>query len=101
MIFSLSNSSASLPGAEPALETREALRLILNQFSGIADVRLLPLAKRAGGARHKVFVVLAAHDVERDRRIVDVLSQLTDIDMDLVPLASVGMLPDGAQSILN
>lgn len=100
MIFSASNAS-TIPGVEPALETREALRQILRQFDGVADVRLLPLTKRAGGARHKVFVLLSAHDVERDRRIVEVLSQLSDIDMDLVPAASAGMIPDGAQSILS
>jgi hypothetical protein len=100
MTFS-NNAAASVLGATPALETREALRQIIKEFKGVGDVRLLPLAKRAGGARHKVFVVLAAHDVERDRRIVEVLSQLTDIDMDLVPAASVGMIPEAAQSILN
>jgi hypothetical protein len=101
MIFSISNESTSVPGASPALETREALRQILKEFSGVSDVRLLPLGKRVGGARHKVFVVLSAHDVDRDRRIVEVLSQLSDIDMDLVPAASVGMIPDAAQSILS
>jgi hypothetical protein len=101
MTFS-DNASSNLPvGATPALETREALRLIIRQFEGVGDVRLLPLAKRVGGARHKVFVVLAVHDIERDRRIVEVLSQLTDVDMDLVPAASAGMIPDAAQSILN
>lgn len=88
-------------GATPAKSTREALTQIVREIDGVGDVRLLSAASRLGGARHKVFVVLDTHDVERDRHIIEILCQLDDVDIDLVPKAAAAMIPDGAESLLH
>lgn len=88
-------------GAQPAMSTRQALTQIIRDIPGVGDVRLLASASRPGGARHKVFIVLDTHDVDRDRHIIEILCQLDDVDIDLVPKAAAAMIPDAAESLLH
>lgn len=90
-------STAFAPLTLVSTSTREsALRGVLCSIEGVGDVRVLPAAARAPGSRDKVYVILDTHDVRRDRRIVEVLCQLDDIDFDLVPSEAQGMIPNGA-----
>lgn len=74
----------------------EVLREILCAIEGVESVRVLRGSGRAPGARDKVYVVLLTHDVRRDRRIIEIICQLDDVDIDLVPCDAQGMIPDGA-----
>jgi hypothetical protein len=70
------------------------------EIEGISDVLLLPRNKKQGKARHKVFVVLGTHDIRRDRRVIQLMNQFDDVDYDLVPQISQGMIPSEAKSVL-
>jgi hypothetical protein len=80
----------------PALPLDAALRQHVAPIEGVAHVRLLARSRRLGRDINKVYVVLQAHDVDRDRRIVDIMSQLDEVDYDLVPVAAASMIPDEA-----
>jgi hypothetical protein len=80
----------------PALPLEAALRQFVKPIDGVEHVRLLPRSRRLGRATSKVYVVLRTHDIDRDRRVVDIMSQLDDVDYDLVPLAAASMIPDAA-----
>jgi hypothetical protein len=85
-----------------ALSTAEVLTGILQRFEGVQDIRVLPKDERHGiGARDKVFVILNTHDVKRDFQIVNVLAQIDDVDMDLVPKAAIELVPDAAVSVIH
>jgi len=85
-----------------AVLSRDSLgivREVLRQFEGLAEVRVLSARLRPASRRAKVFVVLGTHDVRRDARVVERLCQIPDVDFDLVPAASRGMIPDDAACI--
>jgi len=94
------SSSARRPTAPPALDIRPALRESFRQkeIPGIREVRVLPRDLRSG-ARHKAFVILATHDVDRDFAIIQLLDQFAELDYDLVPESSARLVPDGARAI--
>lgn len=73
-----------------------ALKQTVALVSGVHEVRLLSSERRDGRRNHKVFVVLGAHDVERDRAIVELMTQLDGIDWDLVPATAASLIPDAA-----
>lgn len=100
-LFSLSNGA--VPGElHVGLDTHSALRRVVLDLEGVKDVRLLPRKDRVkGNQRHKAFVVLQTHDIARDRRIIEIVCQLADVDVDLVPASSEGLIPDAAVSILH
>lgn len=87
-------------GKRESNDLAQPLRKLYRSVSGVDDLRVLSRRSRPGHERHKVFVVYTYPDVDRDERIISALSDL-DIDMDLVPAASVGMIPDEARSVLN
>jgi hypothetical protein len=82
-----------------SLEGTAALRIVACEIEGVHSVRVLNASDRAPNARDKVYVVLATHDVKRDRRIVEVLCQLDGIDFDLVPSLSEDMIPSAAVAL--
>lgn len=92
----LAGATSARSGLDAAL--RDAL-LEARRLDGVAEVRLLPRDRRAGRDVPKAFVVLATHDLERDQRVVNILSQMLEIDYDLVPAESAGMIPDGARRV--
>lgn len=72
------------------------LREHVASIDGVAYVRMLPRSKRLGRAVNKVYIVLETHDIDRDRRVVEIMCQLEDVDYDLVPVTAAGMIPDVA-----
>ena len=93
-------SSSRRRSPDPALDIRSALRESFRQkeIPGIREVRVLPRDARSG-TRHKAFVILATHDVDRDFAIIQLLDQFAELDYDLVPESSARLVPDGARAI--
>jgi hypothetical protein len=79
-----------------ALDLYEFMRLYVKPIDGVAEVRILP---RGAEQCPKVYVVLDTHDVRRDERIVAILSQIQEVDYDLVPRVAIGMIPDGTREV--
>ncbi len=75
-----------------ALDTGQAIRRIACAIEGLREVRVLDRKSR-NGQRTKVFVILDTHDIDRDDRIIKLLCQLDDVDIDLVPSGAEGMVP--------
>jgi hypothetical protein len=69
---------------EPAVgfDVRNALCAVLSEaeINGIQTVRMLPRDRRQQNANHKVYFVLATHDLERDERIVRLMMQFEGVD---------------------
>jgi hypothetical protein len=74
------------------------LTQFVRQVSGVTSVRVLPKSKR-GYDYHKVFIVTDRPDIDRDRKLVELMGQLDSVDYDLVPTSAAGMIPDGAHTI--
>jgi hypothetical protein len=74
------------------------LRELVRPVLGVTAVRVLAKAKR-GCDHHKVFIMTSGSDIDRDRKLVDLMGQLDSVDYDLVPVSAAGMVPDGAQAI--
>ena len=89
------STGADLAGAGIGYSLRAALRAVLREslFSGVSSFRLLPSEQRYERAHDKVYFVLETHDIERDRRIVEIMVQFESVDYDLVPAASIDFIP--------
>lgn len=96
------NLSDDFHGASISFDLRTALRALYEkaEIPGVEDVRILRRESRRTDARDKVFFILKTHDIDRDARVVVLMSQFEAVDYDLVPLESVGMVPDAASSVL-
>ena len=69
-------------------------------IDGVETVRLLASERRYQHAHDKVYFVLKTHDLARDEKIVRLMTQFERVDYDLVPVASVGMIPSGAVPVI-
>jgi len=79
------------------LDVRANLKTALQGIRGIEALRFLSKDRRYKGASHKLFVMLATHDVDRDFQIVERLCQFDDIDYDMVPCDAHLMVPAEAR----
>lgn len=75
-----------------------ALRDLVEQFSGIDDVRILPSQDRYGHKRSKVFIVYSTFDLTRDEKLVAALDAW-DVDLDLVPTKSASLISANARTV--
>ena len=95
-------SQADIAEVRPAASIETALRetFAIENLEGVSEVLLLPRNRRLGAAaRHKVFVMLASSDINRDRRIVQLMCQFDAIDYNLVPESARSMLPDAVTAV--
>ncbi len=104
MTKAISTVSAGQVWGEPVLgfDVRGALCAVLSEeeIEGIETVRMLMRDRRHSNANHKAYFVLATHNLDRDERIVRLMMQFEGVDYDLVPVASAGMIPDGAVPVI-
>lgn len=75
------------------LTLRGVLKRYVAAIEGVKEIRLLPNARRRGRHCDKVFIVLNTHNIERDAQLVDLMSQLENVDYDLVPATAADMIP--------
>ena len=99
-------SSSDLRGRGRDDSSDNTLRLVelsLEQnvvpIEGVKEVRVMHQRHRDGLTRHKVFIILATHDLDRDRKIVEVMTQIDGVSYDLVPAETEDFIPDGASPL--
>jgi len=96
------SNSPELGAPTYGYDIRAALCALLSgaAIEGVETVRLLASEKRYENAHDKVFFVLKTHDLARDEKIIRLMIQFERVDYDLVPVASVGMIPGGAVPVI-